>query len=246
MYVYVLERKRRNKTNIYSIDCNPNRSWFLENDITAEFKTSRYSLLIKQSNTIDEELLNYKNKKLIATKKVMEEKFKDKIIFRINDLNFNPDNFKYGFSVYSPNKLVKEFGSEVMKIVNDKSGVMKYIESLGVSKNIVLESFFVHARNRRRDMWIMDKVFDTINHQEHIITVAGETFHFICYVYFKEYEKEIISDECVICLTEKSTQYFPSCGHLCICKECKLGLEESIEVKCPLCRKINRIIINKK
>ena len=87
-------------------------------------------------------------------------------------------------------------------------------------------------------------VFDEVNLKSFVRTPVYELFDLIIYMYFDDFRKEIENDDCVICLDVKPTIYFPSCGHTCICNDCKNMLEEQ-GIKCPLCRKINRIIINK-
>ena len=46
-------------------------------------------------------------------------------------------------------------------------------------------------------------------------------------------------DSCVICIEAKPDILFCDCGHLCVCEECFLVLNED---KCPKCREYNKVI----
>ena len=47
------------------------------------------------------------------------------------------------------------------------------------------------------------------------------------------------TDECVICLENKTNVLFCNCGHLCVCQKC---IEIKRLTKCPVCKTINTII----
>ena len=71
-----------------------------------------------------------------------------------------------------------------------------------------------------------------------------EPFNVVLCVLYKKFSKQIKSDECVICLSNPPNILFSQCGHLCVCEECEdISETERGSVKCPLCRKTNRIII---
>ena len=42
--------------------------------------------------------------------------------------------------------------------------------------------------------------------------------------------------ECCVCLDAHATHIFFPCGHLCICKKCKISYENGTDRECPMCR----------
>ena len=43
--------------------------------------------------------------------------------------------------------------------------------------------------------------------------------------------------ECCVCLDARASNIFLPCGHVCICKKCKIPYENGTEKECPMCRK---------
>ena len=245
VYIYLKNVKtKKEKTIIYSIDCTPRRNWFLENNIMDGFEPENYNILIKQSNTIDELFMCRFNLTFLQTKQILEKKLKIKFFFFIDRVS-QADNllcFESNLQIYS---LLLSF-NPVLMLKPHMLGVIRYTKSIGELINMNVNEYYVKAEtNEGFVIDIMHSVIDN-NYVEvceeelrGVNTLIKIRFH----MYYKEFEKEIISENCVICMDKVSTQYLTNCGHVCICKECKKNLEDP--VKCPLCRKINRIIINK-
>ena len=62
-------------------------------------------------------------------------------------------------------------------------------------------------------------------------------------IYKKFSNKKFKSNECIICLSNPPNVLFCHCGHICVCNECEnISETESGNVKCPLCRQVNRIM----
>ena len=56
-------------------------------------------------------------------------------------------------------------------------------------------------------------------------------------------EKIILSDECVICMTNYPSIMMYDCGHTCICDECSHDKAMEKITKCPICRtKLTKIL----
>lgn len=52
--------------------------------------------------------------------------------------------------------------------------------------------------------------------------------------------------ECCICMDNESNMIFVPCGHLCICMICADTIRNQHNTRCPMCRTITNIIIDKK
>merc|ERR1712160_129030 len=51
-------------------------------------------------------------------------------------------------------------------------------------------------------------------------------------------ERQMDDDiECCVCLDARASNIFLPCGHVCICKKCKIPYENGTEQQCPMCRK---------
>ena len=48
--------------------------------------------------------------------------------------------------------------------------------------------------------------------------------------------KMIDTQECVICMSEKTTCIIVPCGHKCLCSICSITLRKNYSSKCPICR----------
>ena len=243
LYLYVLTSKTE-KITIYSIDCTPHRHWFLENEITDELKTSKCRFFIKQSTIIDIDLLNYENKKLKITKNVLKEKLKGKFTFYINDIDLLSSKKYISFESYhyffheiiylNPIEIIRYF----------MLGVIRYCKSIGTVYNLNFNKYYVKGVPDNEEKFV---ILD--GSKEGIVEIVEDyfiesQFRINFCMHFSDFEKEIISDKCVICLDGIPDMYLTACGHVCICKECREQLEDG-PIKCPLCRKLNRIILNK-
>ena len=172
---------------------------------------------------------------LTKTKNKIESFFDERVIYEIQETKFN-NNFRF---VSSEELTYGMFLFEVINMNNRKSGIVKYARSLGMYLNKNLNAYFGVAETKDNS-YVLIEISDDITTYLNGLQAEEEKFDFVVDTFFHDLEKEIISDSCVICLTNKPTQYFTSCGHRCTCEKCANRLEKKFEIiKCPLCRKIN-------
>ena len=175
-------------------------------------------------------------------KKKIQNEFDERIIYKIRETAYD-ENITF---ISSIEILYEDFVFEILNIKDNESGIVRYARSLGIYKQQNLTAHFVLIGNEEEDAILIENLSDELRYFVLPGCYEGQKFNLVVDTYFKKYNPETVSDSCVICLSEPPTLFFTSCGHRCICMECKNKLDLHKIIKCPLCRKINRIIINKK
>ena len=79
------------------------------------------------------------------TKKKIENKLSERVIFKIMDTK-RDDNI---FFVSSNKLLYEEFDFEIINIKENKSGIVKYARSLGMTMGKNLDAHFTLAENKK-------------------------------------------------------------------------------------------------
>ena len=128
-------------------------------------------------------------------------------------------------------------------------GIIRYCKSIGQLNNVNFKLYSVDGKILEDGGYVsIFKIMELRKDCEYDIEEGyepDERFKIYFSMYFEDFaKKEIISDKCVICLAAPSSMHITACGHTCICKECE-NMMEVKPIKCPLCREINRIVINK-
>ena len=123
--------------------------------------------------------------------------------------------------------------------------MLRYSESIGKLNKVKLDRFVWKGETERGEWFDIVERRNERMYMKYTDNLPTDWFKVHVYVYFKEFETEIKSSDCVVCLDAIPVIFLVNCGHTCICEDCKNKLEKDGKVKCPLCRKINNEIINR-
>ena len=171
-------------------------------------------------------------------KEILEKFFQNRITFEDNTV-FERAGVFYSIKTY-------EYSMETLEyIIDNIDGFVKYLDSLGRCKEEYVASIEIDGKELYScEYFNLSKIGSggvecDVNNLFEI-----EPFKVVLCVLYKKFSKHIKSDECVICLSKPPNILFCQCGHLCVCEKCENILEkERGRVKCPLCRKTNRIVM---
>ena len=172
-----------------------------------------------------------------AEKEILENFFKNRISFKGNGV-FERARFYYSINTY-------EYSMDIVcYIMSNIKGILMYLDSLGEYEGKYIIEINIDGKESKcyeyfKISHMREEGLDCLDYK----LFEVEPFNVVLFVGYEKFSKKIKSDECVMCLSNTPNVLFYQCGHLCICKECENKLEkERGKAKCPLCRKINRII----
>ena len=172
-----------------------------------------------QTNFIKNQILHFKKLEIKYGKQIynMEETVNKDIVFTIYNFLPEPNEIEEDNDFLKSIKIDDCLNENIGNVTQLKLKIISTYLDLEAEDYLSLRGEFVDLR---RDLPIRR----TNNETPPIKVNGSETFK---------------SNECVVCLINRSNVLFCNCGHLCLCLECN---RIKISNKCPICKTENTII----